>query len=82
LGNPDILRCALCREHHGGWRCFFVVFIAEAAFCKLKNDAYFEKRDNDRAIGSYTHAIQLKPTFAAAYYSRSLVYSKKGESHC
>jgi tetratricopeptide (TPR) repeat protein len=45
-----------------------------------RGNAYRDKGDNDRAIADYTHAIELKPTFAAAYYSRGLVYSKQGET--
>jgi hypothetical protein len=31
-------------------------------------------------IGDGTIVVALKPTFAATYYSRGLVYSKKGET--
>ena len=37
------------------------------------------KGDFDKAIADFTDAIRLDPKYAAAYYGRACVYSKKGE---
>jgi len=41
--------------------------------------AYFEKREYEKAVADYGSAIELRPTFASAFYHRSLAYAALGK---
>ena len=41
---------------------------------------YSAKKNYDRAIADYTHAIRLDPTDAGAYYDRGIAYAAKGQT--
>ncbi len=43
-----------------------------------RGDAYYYKREYDMAIEDYHRAIELKPTFAAAFFNCGLANTKKG----
>ena len=45
-----------------------------------RGNAYYEKKDYDRAIADYDAAIKLNPNYAAAYNSRGLAYDEKRDS--
>jgi tetratricopeptide (TPR) repeat protein len=43
-----------------------------------RGNAYFAKKDYDRAIADYTEAIRLDPKYALAYSNRGTAYKAKG----
>ena len=47
-----------------------------AQTCYSKGQEYFENEDYKSAIEQYTMAIELKPTFADAYFQRGICYTK------
>jgi tetratricopeptide (TPR) repeat protein len=44
-----------------------------------RGNAYYDKKDYDRAIADYSEALRLDPQFALAFYNRSLAYRDKGD---
>ena len=44
-----------------------------------RGNAYYEKRDYDRAIADFDQAIKLNPNHDLAFYNRGLAFRDKGE---
>jgi hypothetical protein len=42
-------------------------------------NAFYDKKEYDKAINAYTEAIRLDPNYAIAYYNRGLAYSNLGK---
>lgn len=42
-----------------------------------RGNAYYDKRDFDRAIKNYDQAIALDPAYVLAFYDRGLSYYEK-----
>ena len=51
----------------------------DAEAYNLRGIAYSENGDQDRAIATFSKAIELKPDFAEAYNNRGIAYGEKGE---
>jgi tetratricopeptide (TPR) repeat protein len=45
-----------------------------------RGNAFYNKRDYDRAIADYTQAIQLDPKLVKGYINRGLVFANKGDN--
>lgn len=45
-----------------------------------RGNAYYDKKDYDRAIADYNEALRLDPVFALAFYNRSCAYRDKGDN--
>jgi tetratricopeptide (TPR) repeat protein len=45
-----------------------------------RGNAYYDKKDYDRAIADYSEALRLDPGFALAFYNRSCAYRDKGDN--
>lgn len=45
-----------------------------------RGNAYYAKKDYDRAIADYSEALRLEPKFALAFFNRSSAYRDKGEN--
>jgi tetratricopeptide (TPR) repeat protein len=44
-----------------------------------RGNAYYVKKDYDRAIADFSEAIRIDPKFAVAFYNRSAAYRDKGD---
>jgi tetratricopeptide (TPR) repeat protein len=44
-----------------------------------RGQSYYKLRNYNSAIAEYTHAIQLKPDYADAFYARSLAFRSSGD---
>jgi tetratricopeptide (TPR) repeat protein len=45
-----------------------------------RGNAYYDKKNYDRAIADYSEALRLDPQFALAFYNRSCAYRDKGDN--
>jgi tetratricopeptide (TPR) repeat protein len=45
----------------------------------IRGDAYYEKKEYDKAIGDYSEAIRISPNFASAFSHRGKTYCDKKE---
>src|SRR5262244_419059 len=43
-----------------------------------RGNAYYDKKEHDRAIADYDQAIKLDPNYARAFYNRGISYDDKG----
>ena len=50
-----------------------------AKIYKNRGNAYYDKKDYDRAIADYSEVIRLDPKYALAFYNRGLAYYDKGD---
>jgi len=62
--------------------CFGVRYNADRYAAATNNDrgnVYSEKGQYDQAISAYTKALEIIPSYSAAYYNRGNAYSEKGQ---
>jgi tetratricopeptide (TPR) repeat protein len=70
--SPELmLNACTAAIESGKWR-------SKAAY-NNRGNAYYAKKDSDRAIADYTEAIRLDPKYALAYSNRGTAYKAKGD---
>jgi tetratricopeptide (TPR) repeat protein len=70
--SPELMLAACTAAIGSGkWR-------GKAAY-NNRGNAYFAKKDYDRAIADYTEAIRLDPKYVLAYINRGSAYKAKGD---
>jgi tetratricopeptide (TPR) repeat protein len=73
----EVPRIALIPDGSSGGGVAALPNSNNAEACFSWGNTYLDKRDYDRAITNYSHAIRLNPNFADAYNNRGLAYFYK-----
>lgn len=87
-GDLDLYsHCGFAREHRHGYSITVGKFpkptqhpnFTEAEALNAQGIAYSEKGEQDKAITTFSKAIDLKPDYVNAHYNLGVAYMKKGE---